>query len=67
MLDILTLPSIFTEDAFHVVTDGVGIGWPSVFFGPKAGLSLVEPLDLIEGDPKSTSLGIRFVRICMGP
>lgn len=38
-LESVTLPSFFTEDAFHLVTNRTGLGWPSVLFGPEGSLT----------------------------
>jgi len=35
LLEKMVVPSYLGEDAFHLSTNGSGIGWPSVFFGPK--------------------------------
>lgn len=33
-LEIMSVPSFLTEDAFHMVTNHTGLGWPSVLMGP---------------------------------
>lgn len=34
-LEHVQLPAFLTEDAFHLVTNRAGLGWPSVLFGPE--------------------------------
>jgi hypothetical protein len=34
MLERVIVPSFLTEDAFHMVTNHTGLGWPSVLMGP---------------------------------
>jgi len=34
-LEQLRVPSFFSEDAFHLITNRSGLGWPSVLFGPE--------------------------------
>jgi len=35
MLEKLAVPAFFSDDAFHVVTNKSGLGWPSVLLGPE--------------------------------
>jgi len=35
MLEKLAVPAFFADDAFHVVTNKSGLGWPSVLLGPE--------------------------------
>jgi len=34
ILEQMYLPPIFNEDAFHLITNKSGLGWPSLLFGP---------------------------------
>lgn len=34
-LEHVRLPAFFAEDAFHLVTNRTGLGWPSVLLGPQ--------------------------------
>lgn len=35
ILEQLFVPPVFNEDAFHLITNKSGLGWPSLLFGPE--------------------------------
>eukprot|EP00931_Biecheleriopsis_adriatica_P089136 TRINITY_DN63312_c0_g1_i1.p1 TRINITY_DN63312_c0_g1~~TRINITY_DN63312_c0_g1_i1.p1 ORF type:complete len:399 (-),score=38.92 TRINITY_DN63312_c0_g1_i1:89-1285(-) len=35
LLETMMIPSYLTEDAFHLMTNSTGMGWPTMLLGPK--------------------------------